>query len=315
MPTIAGLHHVTAITSDAQANLDFYRGLLGLRLVKLTVNFDDPTSYHFYYGDGAGHPGTILTFFAWAGGVRGRIGAGQTATTAFTIAPESLDFWRARLVEQGISYTEATPFTMPLLRFSDPDGLALELATDARAAERPGWNGGPIPAQHVVRGLHAVTVWERDPGQTVALLTGTLGFQEIARSGNIARYAVGMGGPGAQIDVQAMPAAARGVVAGGTVHHVAWRAEDDAAQLEWRARLVEERHQVSPVVDRDYFHSIYFREPGGVLFEIATDLPGFAVDEAPAELGTHLKLPRWLEEARDEITLALPPIKLLDVGR
>jgi glyoxalase family protein len=314
MTTITGLHHVTAIASDPQANVDFYRGVLGLRLVKLTVNFDDPTSYHLYYGDGVGYPGTILTFFAWPGGVaRGRVGAGQTAATTFSIAPDSLAFWRDRLATRGIAVSAPEArFGEHVLHLTDPDGLALELAAHPRAAERAGWVDGPVPAEHAIRGLHGVSLREADATPTAEMLTDTLGFQAVAQEGAITRYAVGAGGPGAFVDVQAVSAGRRGLVAVGTVHHVAWRTPDDAAQLAWRARLVDERHHVSPVMDREYFHSIYFREPGGVLFEIATDPPGFTVDEPAAELGTHLKLPPWLEPDRAVIAAALPKLRLDD---
>lgn len=310
MRTIAGLHHVTAIASDPQANLDFYRGVLGLRLVKLTVNFDDPTSYHFYYGDGLGHPGTILTFFAWPGGRRGKLGTGQTAATGFTITPEALPFWRERLTERGIAFNETAPrFDEQRLSFADPDGLTLELVAHPHAAERAGWVTGPLPGEAAIRGLHAVTLREAGGQPTQRLLTETLGFTKLGENGALTRYATGGGGPGSLIDV-AVSDPARGMVAVGTVHHVAWRTPDDAEQAAWLAQLTDEGHPVSPIMDRQYFHSIYFREPGGVLFEIATDPPGFATDETPEHLGEHLKLPPWLEVARADIEADLPKIVL-----
>jgi len=308
MRSIAGLHHVTAIASDPQVNLDFYRGVLGLRLVKLTVNFDDPTSYHLYYGDGLGHPGTILTFFAWSGAARGRIGTGQTQTTAFTVAPDALPFWRERLTARGIAFEEPAPrFAEPVLRFTDPDGLSIELVAQADA--RAGWVDGPVPAAAAIRGLHGVTLREAAGAPTARLLTATLGFRQVAADGALTRYATGDGGPGSVIDVLTSDPA-RGAVAVGTVHHIAWRTPSDAEQGEWLAQLTSEGHPVSPIMDRQYFHSIYFREPGGVLFEIATDSPGFATDETPEHLGEHLKLPPWLEVARGDIEADLPKIVL-----
>ncbi len=310
MRSIAGLHHVTAIASDPQANLDFYRGVLGLRLVKLTVNFDDPTSYHFYYGDGQGHPGTILTFFAWPGARRGRIGTGQTQATGFTIAPAALPFWRDRLTARGIAFEEPAPrFDEQLLRFTDPDGLSIELVAPSQADARTGWAAGPLPAEAAIRGLHGTILREAATAPTARLLTETLGFQQVAVEGALARYATGEGGPGSVIDVLTSEPA-RGAVAVGTVHHIAWRTPSDAEQAEWLAQLTDEGHPVSPIMDRQYFHSIYFREPGGVLFEIATDPPGFATDETPEHLGEHLKLPPWLEVARADIEADLPKIVL-----
>jgi glyoxalase family protein len=308
---LLGLHHVTAIAGDPQQNLDFYTQLLGLRLVKLTVNYDDPGAYHFYYGDALGRPGTILTFFSWPGAPRGREGTGQIAATSFTVPAGALDYWADRLGRRGIA-AERTParFGEQAIAFRDPDGLALQLVAQAGAEERPGWPEGPVPAEQAIRGLHAVTAWEGDREPTARLLTETLGFRPIAEEDGIARYAAGAGGAGKQVDVWPRPDVRRGVVAVGTVHHIAWRAATDDAQLAWRETLEERGLNVTPVLDRQYFHSIYFREPGGVLFEIATDPPGFTVDEAPEQLGTRLRLPAWLEPHRAELEQALPPVRL-----
>ena len=286
MPSLLGIHHVTAIAGDPQRNVDFYHGLLGLRLVKVTVNFDDPGSYHLYYGDDRGSPGSILTFFPWPRAPRGRIGTGQAGITAFAIPRGSVEFWRKRLklgrVEQR--------FGEEVLALEDPDGLKLELIASAPSGA------------HAIRGFHSVTLWEHDAEPTASLLTQTLGFTSLDREGNRARYAAG----NSLVDVLSLPGTPRGWVSAGTVHHVAWRSPDDEDQKAWRARI----RGSTPVIDRQYFHSIYFGEPGGVLFEIATDPPGFAVDEPPDQLGTTLRLPPWLEPERDQIRRALPKFRL-----
>ena len=313
--TIPGIHHVTAITADPQRNLDFYTGVLGLRLVKLTVNFDDPGAYHFYFGDELGRPGTILTFFVWPGAPRGRQGTGQAAVAAFAIPQEALGFWLERLIQYGMRYeTPRARFDEKVIAFRDPDGLLLELVTDPQAAERPAWQGGPVPAERAIRGFHSVTLWEEGYERTAELLTETMGLRLMANEENIYRYAAtetsGDQGPGTLVDVRCAPGFWRGRVAAGTIHHVAWRTPDDAAQLRWRERLVALDLNVTPIIDRTYFHSIYFREPGGVLFEIATVPPGFTVDESADALGTSLKLPPWLEPEREAIQATLPPVRL-----
>lgn len=308
---VSGLHHVTAIAGDPQRNLDFYAGLLGMRLVKLTVNFDDPEAYHFYYGDALGRPGTILTFFSWPGAQRGRIGAGQIAATALSIPLDALDFWAARLRDAGVAISGPDERAgQSLIRFADPDGLALELIGSAGAAAKAGWDGGPVAPEQAIRGLHSVTLAEATPTRTAPLLTQTMGLAQVSETaGGLVRYAAGAGGASQLVDVVPAPTG-RGLVAVGTAHHVAWRTPDDPAQIDWRRTLVEQRYNVSPVMDRTYFHSIYFREPGGVLFEIATDAPGFTVDESAEQLGQSLRLPPWLEQHHDLIERSLPPVHL-----
>ncbi len=307
---LAGIHHITAIAGDPQRNLDFYTGLLGLRLVKLTVNFDDPESYHLYYGDALGRPGSILTFFAWPGARAGHEGTGQISQIALSVPPDTLAFWHERLQRAEVAAEETTTgFDERALTFRDPDGLALMLVA-AQGDSRPAWETGPVPAQSAIRGTYAVTLWEEQPAMTAQLLTETMGLRLFARAGDVARYAFGSGAPGALVDVRAAAGSSRGQVAVGSVHHVAWRTPDDAEQLEWRAKLLAQGAHVSPVMDRDYFHSIYYREPGGVLFEIATEPPGFATDETPETLGTGLKLPAWLEPQRPAIERGLPPLRL-----
>jgi catechol 2,3-dioxygenase-like lactoylglutathione lyase family enzyme len=306
----AGIHHVTAIAGDPQRNLDFYAGTLGLRLVKQTVNFDDPGSYHLYFGDEQGQPGTILTFFPWGGGARGRQGTGQATVVALAIPPASLGYWLERVLAQGVKHEgPARRFEEQVLSFTDPDGLLVELVTDPRASEREGWDGGTVPAEHAIRYVHGVTIWEDGEAGTGAFLESALGYRRAAEIDNRVRYVPGGGGTGL-VDLRRTPGFWAGTGGVGTIHHVAFRAADDAAQLAARERVLAEGAQVTPVLDRQYFHSIYFREPGGVLFEIATDPPGFAIDETPAALGTALRLPEWYEEMRDRISAALPPLHL-----
>ena len=304
----AGIHHVTAIASDPQKNVDFYSGVLGLRLVKKTVNFDDPGSYHLYYGDAAGNPGTIMTFFSWPGAYRGRIGTGQVSTTSFAVPEDSLGYWVERLVEHGVRFEQPKKrFDETVLPFEDPERLAVELVA------QPGGNGGeppgdPVPAEHAIRGIFGVTLWERSGEATADLLANLLGFEKVEKDDGRTRYLTTCSG-GSFADVLVRPDRPAGQVAVGSVHHVAWRAPDDETQEEWREELLYHGFHVTPVLDRSYFHSIYFREPGGVLFEIATDPPGFAVDEDEEHLGESLQLPPWLEEDRERIEQSLPPVR------
>jgi glyoxalase family protein len=311
LPGIEGLHHVTAIAGQPQPNIDFYTGVLGLRLVKLTVNFDDPTTYHLYYGDGQGHPGTILTFFPWPGAPRGRIGTGQLTVTSFAIPEPSLSYWRERLRKRGVEFEcGQSDFGEDRIFFRDPDGLQLELVSTTQAEPDRVWERGPVPADHAVRGFHHVTVSENGHELTASLLTDTLGFRQVGREGNRFRYAVADGSSSTMIDLVCAPEGRPGRVAVGTVHHVAWRTATDDEQVHWRDTLIARQCDVTPVIDRQYFHSIYFREPGGVLFEIATDPPGFATDEDIEHLGSSLKLPPWLESARPDLERLLPPVRL-----
>lgn len=306
---LLGIHHVTAIAGDPQTNVDFYAGVLGLRLVKKTVNFDDPSTYHLYYGDGVGSPGSILTFFPWPGARAGALGSGQTRTTAFAVPEGSLGFWRTRLEESLVRTDEVERFGVPGLAFADPDGLRLEILASVQADdERTPWNGADVPTEHAIRGFDGVTLLHADPGPTAALLTGAMGFREVAAEGRRTRYESGEGGSGSFVDLLHDPEASFGRVAGGSVHHVAFRVADDAAQAQWQERLAGAGHPTTEVKDRQYFHSVYYREPGGVLFELATDNPGFATDESLDELGTSLQLPPWFESVRDRIETALPSL-------
>jgi glyoxalase family protein len=308
---ILGIHHITAIAGDPQANLDFYAGLLGLRLVKLTVNFDDPTTYHLYYGDGAGHPGTILTFFPWPTAPQGRRGAGQVTETAFAIPEGAMDFWTARLNTRGIAFDGPSDrFDEKVIALSDPDGMRVELVASAMAPLDRAYEAGPIPLEFAIRGFHSATLTQNDHAPTSKLLTGTMGFKLIAQDGNRRRYVADSQESARIVDVLELPRERQGRVLVGTVHHIAWRTPDDAQQLAWLEELSRQRHGVSPVIDRKYFHSIYYREPGNILFEIATDPPGFAVDEPAERLGSGLVLPAWLEPERARLEAALPPVTL-----
>lgn len=307
---ILGIHHITAIAGDPQRNLDFYTNVLGLRLVKLTVNFDDPGTYHFYFGNGSGAPGTILTFFPYPGAANGRPGAGQADAIAFSVPEGALGYWSGHLAEHGLTVEgPSVRFGQQVLAFVDPDGLSLELV-EAGGEAADAWLGGPIPAEFAIRGFFGITLAERQPETTAALLTGTMGLRLAGQEGTRYRYQAGADAPGAVVDVLDRPNGPHSIVAVGSVHHVAFRTPDDAQQAAWRETLVDQGFDVSPVMDRIYFHSIYFREPGGVLFEIATDAPGFAVDETAEELGTGLRLPPWLEPQRPVIEQAVPPVRL-----
>jgi glyoxalase family protein len=317
MTDVLGIHHVTAIASDPQRNLDFYVGLLGLRLVKRTVNFDDPETYHFYFGDDVGHPGSIMTFFPWPGARPGRQGTGQVAVTSFAVLPGALGFWLERLVGHGIGHdgpTQRGAAGAPaeqVISFKDHDGLMLEIVAHAGAEARPTWGAAPgIPREHAIHGFHSVTLWAERGDDTERVLVDTLGFRPVQEDGGTRTFAAGDGGPGTLVKVRSVGGFPHGAGGAGTVHHVAWRVADDQAQLHVRDRVTQAGLDPTPVIDRSYFHSVYFREPGGVLFELATDPPGFAIDEPVQQLGERLALPRQYEAHRAEIEAVLPPVHL-----
>jgi glyoxalase family protein len=308
---ILGIHHVTAIAGDPQANVDFYTGSLGLRLVKKTVNFDDPGTYHLYFGDETGRPGTLMTFFPWRGVRPGRHGTGQATVTSFLVPEGSLGWWEERLEATGVEVRgTASRFAEEALELTDPDGLQLELVARPEAAELPARSSGPVPEEYAIRGFHGVTLCLEGYESTAELLVHRLGFVPAGEERSRFRFHAGEAGPGQVVDLECSPDAPSGIVAGGTVHHVAFRVESDAYQRATREILLAAGMNVTPVLDRNYFRSIYFREPGGVLFEVATDPPGFTVDESTEELGRSLKLPEWLEPQRERIERALPELRV-----
>ncbi|WP_025763784.1 ring-cleaving dioxygenase [Dyadobacter tibetensis] len=305
---INGLHHITALASDAQRNVDFYVGVLGQRMVKKTINFDAPDVYHLYYGDETGSPGSILTFFPYAGLQRGRKGGGQLTYTAFSIPTTSLSYWMDRLTGFGIPYSGPyRRFNESYLRFEDYDGMGVELVAND-VDQRPGWDNGKIPIEYSIKGFFTATLNEFSIDKTVALLTEVMQHKLVAEEEDIWRFEAMLGGPGNYVDVKKSPKDVRALQGAGSVHHIAFATESDTSQLEIREKLLVAGYSPTEVLDRNYFHSIYYREPGGILFEIATNPPGFAVDESLVELGSSLKLPEWYEPKRSAIETALPPI-------
>lgn len=308
-PLVLGLHHITALASDPQKNLDFYAGLLGLRLVKRTINFDSPDTYHLYYGNNEGTPGTILTFFPFKNMPQGRKGQGQLTVTSFSIPENGLDYWMKRLEKYNINYKKPeTRFEETFIYFEDWDGLGIELVANNKD-EREGFTYGHIPQKFAIKGFYGITLAEECFERTADLLIDQMNYQLMAEYGNRFRYSC-KNIQGNYVDILCAPDALRGLAGYGTVHHVAFATRDENTQVEARQNLWKKGLNVTPVLDRQYFHSIYFREPGGVLFEIATMPPGFTVDEAIEHLGESLKLPPWYETVRSEIEKRLSPIQL-----
>jgi glyoxalase family protein len=306
----SGIHHITAIAGEPQRNIDFYAGTLGLRLVKRTVNFDDPGTYHLYYGDRTGQPGTLLTFFPWARAFSGRTGAGQATVTSFAVPSGSLAYWEDRLVPRSpVTPVRHERFGAPVLRFNDPDGMALELVENPAIDGIPVHPDSAVPAAQAIRRFHGTTLTLRGVDATAAVLTEVLGLKEVGEDGGVRRFAPADFSAGV-VDLLRDPNASHGSLGTGSVHHVAWRATDSAQQLQLRGAVLGHALSVTPVVDRQYFQSIYFREPGGVLFEVATDGPGFMIDEPEATLGESLKLPPQYEVDRAAIEAVLAPIAL-----
>lgn len=302
---ILGIHHITAIAGDAKRNFDFYTKVLGLRFIKKTVNFDDPQTYHFYFGDESGNAGTILTFFPWGDRVhQGRRGAGMATEIGYAVPKGSLDFWKKHFEENNILYNNASEkFGEKYLPFLDPDGLKLELIeTDDT---RTPWTTSAIDANVATRGFHNITLTLKDIKPTAAILVNVFGYELAAQEGNRYRYVTNAVDNAAIVDLVELPTEERGIVAGGTVHHVAFRVKDDETLMAFREKIEKMGLHITPWIDRNYFHSLYFREPGGVLFEIATENPGFTVDETKEELGQHLKLPAQYEPQRAEIEKVL----------
>jgi glyoxalase family protein len=308
MARVNGLHHITAIAGPAQENLDFYAGVLGMRLVKKSINQDDPGTYHLFYADAEGHPGSDLTFFPWAHLAPSRIGHGLAVEVALEIPPDTLTFWGSRLEQYGAQIEAVeSRFGERVLPIVDPHGLRISLveASTPRQLFTP-WDGGPVEPSYQIRGLHGARLWERELAPTTTFLTGALGFEALGTEGGWTRY--GFKDAAGVVDLRETPEARRGAWGVGSVHHLAWRVDDETHQLNVRSQAEAAGAHATPVIDRFWFKSVYFKEPGGVLFELATDGPGFAVDEDPQHLGESLVLPPWFESSRREIEAALPPL-------
>ncbi len=306
--SIPGIHHVTCITGDVQKCVNFYVNVLGLRFIKKSINQDLPDTYHIYFGDYLGTPGTAMTFFGWPTWPRQRAGSGQVTTVTFAVPDGALDFWSSRMKKLGVDHQRTTRFGAEALVLHDADGIALELVGGGSDERWAPWRESPVDEEHAIRGFHSVTMTLSETAATFNLLTSVMGFRKVNQEGHRTRFETGPGGPEATLDVIESPEGPVGEESIGTVHHVAWRTPDGAAQKTWRALLLQAGRNVTPVIDRWYFQSIYYREPGGVLFEIATDGPGFTVDETPEKLGTTLSLPPWFQVRRDRLDEILPPI-------
>ena len=340
---VLGIHHITAIARNPQENFEFYTGVLGLRLVKLTVNYDNPTTYHLCYGDELGRPGTILTFFPWEHIPPGFRGTGQVVTISLLIPENAIEYWSNRFKDEGIVYYEPKrrfDNNEQIITFYDRDGLKLELIASKEAENRKinAWKNGPIPVDYAIRGFYSVTLSIDGYEETASLLTNEMGFSKIAHEGNRFRFQIKdkhieeslnnldsnnkddqrLNFPSSSssiIDIVCLPYAQPGTMGVGTVHHVAWRTPTDESQLEMRKKIIRTRLNATPVIDRLYFHSVYFREPDGVLFEIATDLPGFLIDQKLEDLGQKLVLPKWLEPRREYLEKALPSINISNIDQ
>ncbi len=307
---ILGLHHITALAGDAQRNYDFYTKVLGLRMVKKTVNFDDPKTYHFYYGDGVGNPGSILTFFPWPGARQGTVGTGMASDIGYSVPNGSLDFWKERFENLKVDHGEISEkFGEDYLPFRDPDGLNLELIVPTENDKREPWKFKEISKDRGLRGFHNVTLSLKDIEATAAILTDIFGYKFVNQENDLHRFRTDAVENAAIVDLLENPQAQRGVNAVGTNHHVAFRVKDEETLMHYREKVLRKGLQITEKINRDYFFSLYFREPGGVLFEIATDNPGFATDESVEELGSSLQLPDQYKGARAQIEQLLPELR------
>lgn len=304
---ILGLHHITAIAGSVQGNYDFYTKTLGQRLVKKTVNFDDPGTYHFYYGDEVGNPGSILTFFPWQGIRKGMAGTGMISEIGYSVPKESLEFWKKRFTDLKINHQSIHErFGENILPFEDPDGLRFNLVASQNEDLRKPWTTEALHQNVAIKGFHSAVLMLKDIKPTASVLTDILGYELLNKEGNRYRYITNAVDAANVIDLLEVPAGARGMQGAGTNHHVAFRVKDEKTLMEFREKIVQYSMSITEKIDRNYFYSLYFREPGGVLFELATENPGFAVDEPVNELGTHLKLPSQYEKNRDELEKLLP---------
>jgi glyoxalase family protein len=309
MALVTGIHHVTALAGNPQKNIDFYAGILGLRLVKKTVNFDAPEVYHFYYGNETGQPGSILTFFPYGDIMKGRHGKGMLNTTSFSVPLSSLEYWETRLKKFNINYKQPQErFEEVFIYFEDEDGLGLELVFNDKD-KRQGFSYGNIPVENSIKGFYNVEIWEEGYERTAAILTQQLDHSLITEKGNRFRFAA-TNSPGNYVDILCAPDSLKGLGGNGTVHHIAFATANKQTQEEVRTKIAQRMLNPTPILDRQYFTSIYFREPGGVLFEVATEEPGFAIDEDKTHLGESLKLPSWYEKHRKIIEEAVTPVTL-----
>lgn len=316
MKPIEGLHHITAVARDPQRNVDFYRNILGQRLVKKTVNFDDPGTYHFYYADAAGTPGSVLTFFPWGNTRRGMRGNGTTNAFAYNIPGGAMGFWLEHLKQNGIQTAAVEQrFGADVLGFDDPDGMRIELTSSSQKATIETWAEGPVDPHYALQGFHSATLWLDDVEPTAEVLTKHMGYFFVGQEDSRYRFAGGPDALGSIIDIVHRPGGSQAVFGSGSIHHIAFRVPNDPTQLEYQQSLREAGLGVTDVRDRNYFHSIYYREPGRVLFEIATNNPGFAIDEPKETLGESLKLPEWFEVQRKEIESVLAPLTLKPIQR
>lgn len=305
-----GIHHITAIVGHPQENVDFYAGVLGLRLVKKTVNFDDPGTYHLYFGNEGGKPGTIITFFPWADAYQGKIGDGQVGVTSYVVPKGALDFWESRLEKFDIPYTKITRFGETYLEFDDPHGLHLEIV-EREEGEINTWTFGDVTPEVAIKGFGGATLFSAKPDKTAETLEKVMGLEKVDEEGDFVRYR-SSADIGNIIDLKVVPTG-RGQMGVGTVHHIAWRASDDKDQLDWQKHVAQNGYGVTPVQDRNYFNAIYFREHGEILFEIATDPPGFAHDESHETMGEQLMLPVQYEQYREQLEHSLIPIKVKEL--
>lgn len=309
MKKTLGIHHITAIVGHPQENAEFYGKVLGLRLIKKTINFDDPQTYHLYFGNEGGKPGTIITFFPWSNAREGRIGGGQVGVTTYAVPTGSFDFWRNRLAEHSVTFTEAERFGEAYLQFEDVHGLKLELV-ERESGEVNTWSNFGVSSEVAIKGFAGAVLYSLKPEDTVKTLTDTMGFTKVGEEDGLIRLkSEAEIGNTVEVPVEAVPNGRIGV---GMVHHIAWRAHDKEDHLDWQKHVANHGFNVTDVKDRNYFDAIYFKEPGNILFEIATDTPGFAHDESYETMGSELKLPPQYEQNREELERILPPINLTE---